>query len=98
MNKINNGLWAILQSMTEDSRVNLAAIGLITAAWAKLPAVSGDFDRAIESIWMMAEPSDQSQLQRNLEALTEYGYLKRSVSAAGRPWGYSYAIGRGAST
>lgn len=82
----------MLQSMTEDSRVNLSAIGLITAAGAKLPAVSGDFDRAIESIWMMAQPSDQSQLQRNLDALTEYGYLHRSVSAAGRPWVYSYAI------
>ena len=86
--------------MTEDSRVNLAAIGLITAAGAKLPAVSGDFDRALESIWMMAAPSDQIQLQWNLEALTEYGYLKRrqSVSAAGRPWSYSYAIGDGAAT
>lgn len=97
MNRINDRLWTILQSMAEDSRVNLAAIGLITAAWAKLPAVSGDFDRAIESIWMMAQPDDQSQLQRNLEALTEYGYLQRSVSAAGQPWGYSYAI-EGAAT
>ena len=93
MNRINDRLWEILQSMTEDSRVNLAAIGLVTAAWAKLPAVSGDFDRALESIWMMAAPSDQTELQCNLEALTEYGYLQRSlVSAAGHPWGYSYAI------
>jgi hypothetical protein len=74
--------------------VDLAAIGLIAAVATKLPAVGGDLDRAIESVWMMASGEDQVRLLWDLERLTDYGYLDRTPASSrgSGPWLYSYAI------
>jgi hypothetical protein len=91
MKNMTDRLWHLLQSISEDTRVDFAAIGLIAAVATKLPTVGEDLDRAIESVWMMARGGDETRLPLSLETLVECGYLERSERSSSL-WGYSYAI------